>query len=417
MGTNENLEVINVTFNEQLKQYIDGTLLSNERLTLGRAVGNLANQIGNNPISIKQSVFRKAKEKHGINLMELHNLPKQLNDPIFIFNSKDGNSKTVLIDAKDADNRNVLAAIHINAIQKEDGKREIEVNSIQSLHGKDFIKLIDWIDGGLLVYANNKKSSDFLIRNRAQFPSGDESQNILSAVKVVQNNEIAKLSVKDWSPDDQPREKLLSKGVQALSDAELLAIILGSGSREESVVELSRRMLQSVNHQINQLGKLSVKELMRFKGIGEVKAISVIAAMELGKRRKTEEMPMRVPILLSKDIYTYFYSMLCDLPYEEFWVLFLNRSQRIIDKLKISQGGVSSTVVDAQIIYKEALMRLASSVVLCHNHPSGNATPSPEDDKITHDLQIGLKFLDLQLKDHIILCDGKYYSYADAGRI
>ncbi|GHV12171.1 DNA repair protein [Bacteroidia bacterium] len=229
--------------------------------------------------------------------------------------------------------------------------------------------------------------------------------------------EIAKSSVKDWSPDDQPREKLLAKGVSALSDAELLAIILGSGSREESVVALSRRMLQSAGNQINQLGKLSVKELMRFKGIGEAKAISVVAAMELGKRRKAEEAPMRERMIFSKEIYEYFHPILCDLPYEEFWALFLNRSLRVIDKVKISQGGVESTIVDAQIVYKEALLRLAGSVVLCHNHPSGTTQPSIHDDKITQDLQMGLKLLDLQLKDHIIICDRSYYSYADNGRI
>ena len=226
-----------------------------------------------------------------------------------------------------------------------------------------------------------------------------------------------KLSVKDWSPEDQPREKLLYKGVNSLSSAELLAIILGSGSREESVVDLSHRILQSVNNNINQLGKLSVKQLMQFNGIGEAKAISIVAALELGKRRKAEEIRSRERILFSEDIYEYFHPLLCDLYYEEFWVLFLNRASKVIDKLKISQGGVSSTIVDAKIIYREALFRLATSVALCHNHPSGNPSPSEEDDSITAQLRRGLKFLDMELKDHVIICDGKFYSYADKHRI
>ena len=229
--------------------------------------------------------------------------------------------------------------------------------------------------------------------------------------------ESAKLSVKDWSPEDRPREKLLYKGVRSLSDAELVAIILGSGSRDESVVDLSQRILQSVNNNINQLGKLSIQQLMQFKGIGEAKAIGLIAALELGKRRKVEETLSRKKILFSKDIYEYFHPLLCDLYYEEFWVLFLNRACKIIDKLQISRGGISSTIVDAKIIYKEALLRLATSVVLCHNHPSGNPLPSSEDDNVTNQLWQGLKFLDMYLKDHVIICDGNFYSYADQKRI
>ncbi|MDR2682378.1 MAG: DNA repair protein RadC [Dysgonamonadaceae bacterium] len=229
--------------------------------------------------------------------------------------------------------------------------------------------------------------------------------------------EPAKLSVKDWSPEDQPREKLLYKGVYSLSDAELLAIILGSGSRGESVVDLAQRILQSTNNNINQLGKLSVKQLMQFKGIGEAKAISIVAALELGKRRKAEEVLHRQRILFSKDVYEYFHPLLCDLYYEEFWVLFLNRASKVIDKLKISQGGIASTIVDAKVIYREALLRSATGIVLCHNHPSGHPEPSKEDDEVTVRVQRGLKFLDMYLQDHVIICDGKYYSYADEGRV
>jgi DNA repair protein RadC len=229
--------------------------------------------------------------------------------------------------------------------------------------------------------------------------------------------EQAKLTVKDWSPEDQPREKLLLKGVYSLSDAELLAIILGSGNREESVVELSQRILRSTENNINQLGKLSVKQLMKFKGIGEAKAISIVAALELGKRRKAEDILNREKILFTKDIYHYFHPLLCDLHYEEFWALFLNRGHKIMDKVKISQGGVTATVVDAKIIYKEALIRLATSVVICHNHPSGNPRPSREDDLVTMKIKEGLKRLDMDLADHVIICDGSFYSYADEGRI
>jgi DNA repair protein RadC len=229
--------------------------------------------------------------------------------------------------------------------------------------------------------------------------------------------EPAKLSVKDWSPEDQPREKLLHKGVYSLSDAELLAIILGSGSRGESVVELSQRILQSVDNNIHQLGKLSVHQLMQFKGIGEAKAIGIVAALELGKRRKTEPIPYRARILSSKEVYEYFHPQLCDLYYEEFWVLLLNSASKVINKLKISRGGLVATVVDSKIICREALLHLATSVVLCHNHPSGNPEPSAEDDRITTRLRQGLEFLDIYLKDHVIVCDGNFYSYVDEGRI
>lgn len=230
-------------------------------------------------------------------------------------------------------------------------------------------------------------------------------------------SELLKLSVKDWSPEDRPREKLLQKGVFSLSDTELLAIILGSGSRDESVVDLSQRILQSVNNNLNQLGKLSVNQLTQFKGIGEAKAISVVAALEMGKRRKAEEILQRDQIRCSKDVYECLHPLLCDLYHEEFWVIFLNRASKVIDKVKISQGGVSGTVVDAKIIYREALLRLATGVILCHNHPSGNATPSPEDDSITAQIQRGLQLLGMDLRDHIIVCDGKYYSYGDENRI
>ncbi|MDR1610645.1 MAG: DNA repair protein RadC [Candidatus Symbiothrix sp.] len=227
-----------------------------------------------------------------------------------------------------------------------------------------------------------------------------------------------KLSVKDWSPDDQPREKLLAKGVNSLSDAELLAIIIGSGNTEETSVELSQRILQAAANSINRLGKLSVNHLVsNFKGIGNAKAISIVAALELGKRRKAEDTESRKQILCSMDIYNYFYSMLCDLQCEELWALFMNNACRIIDRVKISQGGVGQTLVDGKLIYKEALTRLASGVILCHNHPSGNSKPSNQDDELTFRIKKGLQLLEISLLDHLIFCEGKYYSYADEGRI
>lgn len=230
--------------------------------------------------------------------------------------------------------------------------------------------------------------------------------------------EPVKLSLKDLSADDKPREKLLSKGVNALSDAELLAIIIGSGNRNETVVELSQRILRSADNNLNQLGKFTIDYLIsNFNGIGEAKAISIVAALELGKRRKANDVLMREKISCSKDIYEYFHPLLCDLPHEEFWALLLNRANKIIDRIKISQGGVSETVVDSKLIYKEAISRLASNIVLCHNHPSGNMRSSRQDDLITQKVKEGVKLLDMNLLDHIIICDGHYYSYADSGKI
>jgi len=230
--------------------------------------------------------------------------------------------------------------------------------------------------------------------------------------------ELAKLSVKDWSPEDQPREKLMSKGIGALSNAELLAIILRSGTKNETVVELSQRILQSFGNDLNRLGKASANDLMsNFKGVGEAKAIGIIAALELGKRRKADDMNDRKKIICSMDIYNYFYPFLSDLQHEEFWALFLNHSNRIIDRYRISQGGVTETIVDGKIIYKEAITRLASFVILCHNHPSGNCLPSSHDNTITLRIKKGLEQLEMHLLDHVILTGGSYYSFADEGRI
>lgn len=225
------------------------------------------------------------------------------------------------------------------------------------------------------------------------------------------------LSIKEWSTEDRPREKLLSKGITSLSDAELIAIIIGSGSRDESAVELSRRILSSVQHNLNELGKLTIDDLQKYKGIGEAKAISIVAALELGRRRKLSEILDKQKITSSNDVYEVFHPLLADLPHEEFWILLLNRSNKILERIKISQGGISGTVTDVRLIMKLALEKLASSVILCHNHPSGNQKPSDADIAITQKVKESGLLMDVALLDHIIVTDGSFYSFADEGML
>lgn len=225
------------------------------------------------------------------------------------------------------------------------------------------------------------------------------------------------LKIKDWAEEDRPREKLLSKGIMSLSDAELIAIIIGSGNLDESAVELSRRILQAAQNNLSILGKFSVEDLKKFKGIGEAKAIGIVAALELGRRRKKEDAPDHLQIQSSNDVFEIFQPMLADLPHEEFWVLLMNRSNRVIDKLRVSQGGVSGTVTDIRLILKPAIEKLASSIVLCHNHPSGNHKPSENDIAITQKAKDAAKFMDIAVLDHIIICEKKYFSFADEGMI
>ena len=227
-----------------------------------------------------------------------------------------------------------------------------------------------------------------------------------------------KLSVKQWAEDDRPREKLISKGVQSLSDAELLAILIGSGSRNETVVELSQRILYSVNNNLNALGKLTIKELIKnFHGIGEAKAVTIIAALELGRRRKLSEITIDPLIQSSKCIYDIMHPILADLPHEETWALFLNKSNRVIKKHQVSKGGIASTIIDIRMIMKEAIECLATAMILCHNHPSNSKEPSIEDDMITAQLKEAGKIMDIRLLDHVIVCDEGYYSYGDEGRL
>ena len=226
-----------------------------------------------------------------------------------------------------------------------------------------------------------------------------------------------RLTITQWAEEDRPREKMMMHGASALSNAELLAILIGSGSAEESAVELMRKILNDYHNNLNELGKASIEELCRYKGIGSAKAISILAASELGKRRKEESVKERIAILSSKDVYECFYPMMCDLPTEECWVLLLNQASKIIDMTKISAGGLSATAVDVRCILREALLKRASAIVLCHNHPSGNIRPSKEDDLLTRHVAQASECMDIRLVDHIILTDGAFYSYADEGRI
>lgn len=226
-----------------------------------------------------------------------------------------------------------------------------------------------------------------------------------------------KLTINHWAEEDRPREKMRTHGATVLSDAELLAILIGSGSTEDSAVELMRKVLGEYHNSLNELGKTSVDELCRYKGIGPAKAITILAATELGKRRKEEEGRERQRILSSSDVYSTFYPLMCDLPTEECWVLLLNQRGNVIDKVRISAGGLSMVVVDVRCILREALLKRAVSIVLCHNHPSGNLKSSPEDDRLTQQLKQAAEVMNIRLVDHVILTDGKFYSYADEGRI
>lgn len=225
------------------------------------------------------------------------------------------------------------------------------------------------------------------------------------------------LSLKEWADEDKPREKLLLKGNQALTDAELLAILLRSGSRNESVVELSKKLLQKVGYNLNDLGKLSVKDILNFgfKGIGETKAVTLVAALELGRRRQSSEVKERTKVTSSKDIFELMSPQLSDLPHEEFWMVLLNRANKVISTIQLSTGGITGTVADVRLIFNIAIKSNAISIILCHNHPSGNITPSGEDISLTKKLREAGVILEIAVLDHLIIADRKYYSFADEG--
>lgn len=224
-----------------------------------------------------------------------------------------------------------------------------------------------------------------------------------------------KISIKDLAQDDRPREKLLNKGRRSLTDAELLAILIGSGNRTETAIQLCQRILADLKNDLNKIGKLEVSELTKYKGIGEAKAITIIAALELGRRRKNEVQDKVEPISSSKSAYDIFLSNMEDLYHEEFWVLLLNRANIPIDIKMVGSGGVSATVVDVKIILKLAIEKLASSIIIAHNHPSGNLTPSDSDIEVTKKIREACKLIDIPLLDHLIVTDKDYYSFSDQG--
>lgn len=226
-----------------------------------------------------------------------------------------------------------------------------------------------------------------------------------------------KLNINQWAEEDRPREKMMAHGAGILTDAELLAILIGSGSQDETAVELMRRVLAACNNNLNELGKLSLEQLCNFKGIGPAKAVTVMAACELGRRRKLAEVEERMVITMPRDIYNYFHPKLADLPIEEFWVMLLNNACRLIDVRRIATGGISEVVVDVRLVLREAILGRATAIVLCHNHPSGNVHPSRQDDLLTDRLRQACELMNIRLVDHLVLTDGRYYSYSDEGRI
>jgi DNA repair protein RadC len=223
------------------------------------------------------------------------------------------------------------------------------------------------------------------------------------------------LKITDWAVEDRPREKLIQKGTASLSDAELLAILISSGTKDKSAVDIGRELLGIVNNNLNSLGKLTITDLRKIRGIGIAKAVTIAAALELGRRRKLSEVEYVAQIRSSKDVSDIFQPLLSDLMHEEFWILFLNRSNKVITRMKLSQGGLSGTVTDVRMIMKKAVECLASGIIVCHNHPSGNLNPSESDSKITQKIKEAGNLMDIQLLDHIIISDKDYYSFADNG--
>ena len=220
-------------------------------------------------------------------------------------------------------------------------------------------------------------------------------------------------SIKHWSDDDKPREKLLQKGKAALSDAELIAILIGSGSRDESAVELSKRILASANNNLNDLGRFSIKELIKYKGIGEAKAIAIVAAMEMSRRKRGEVAQQVAKISSSEDAFEILLPQMGDLQHEEFWILYLNNANKVMHTSQISKGGITGTLVDVRIIMKEALEVGAIGLILAHNHPSGTLIASEADKKVTQKIKAAAEALDIRVLDHLIITQQKYYSFAD----
>jgi len=222
-------------------------------------------------------------------------------------------------------------------------------------------------------------------------------------------------TIKSWSEDDRPREKMIIKGRLALSDAELIAILIGSGTRELSAVQLSQTILSKANNNLNHLSRFSIDDLMQFKGIGEAKAISILSALELARRKSTTEKDKRTKIKSSKDAFNELMGVFLDLAHEEFYILLLNRANEVIGKEQISKGGVAGTVADGKIIFSHALSKKSSAIILAHNHPSGSLKPSEADLRLTKQLASFGKYIDLEILDHLIFSDNNYFSFADEG--
>ena len=225
-----------------------------------------------------------------------------------------------------------------------------------------------------------------------------------------------KLNINQWAKEDRPREKMADLGTEALSNAELLAILIGSGSTDESAVELMKRMLADCNNNLNTLGKKTIHDLCEYKGIGEAKAITILAACELGKRRQAETPEERPDLGTATKIYRHMHHLMQDLDVEEFWVLLMNQHYRLIKKARISHGGITETAVDIRILIREAVLSNATILAVCHNHPSGNLTPSRADDELTKSIQKACELMRIHFMDHVIVTDGQYYSYHELGK-
>lgn len=226
-----------------------------------------------------------------------------------------------------------------------------------------------------------------------------------------------KLNINQWAEEDRPREKLMHLGAETLSNAELLAILIGSGSTKESAVDLMKRMLTGCNNNLNTLGKLTIHDLMQYNGIGEAKAVTILAACELGKRRQLEKAEERPFLNTATKIYNYMHPLMQDLDTEEFWVLLMNQNYKLIKKLRIAHGGLSEVSVDIRIIMREAVLANATILVAAHNHPSGNIVPSKADDALTRNLKQACDIMRLHLLDHLVVTDGQYFSYHENGKI
>lgn len=224
-------------------------------------------------------------------------------------------------------------------------------------------------------------------------------------------------TIKEWSEDDRPREKLMSRGEAALTNAELLAILIGSGTRKKSAVELMQDILHVCDDKLARLSKMSIKELMAFNGIGEAKAITIKAAAEIGRRRTMERSDDSPQMTNASQVYEYMRPLMQDLPHEEFWAILLNNSSRIIKRTRISSGGLTATAVDVRMVLKEALIADATCIIVCHNHPSGQLRPSRDDQMLTDRLHTALNQINIKLLDHVIITDGTYYSFAEDGKI